>query len=146
MQKALVPQEVPVVEVVEHVGGGRVERRRVVVAAGGVGATRLQRGGEGGVEVGLVVEAAAKVGAPGLPDGVRARQRDHVARRQALVGEGLDQVGEVGRRRREVVVRRVQARRRPVSPAQLDVPRRPAQLHTVRSFPINSSKIQGSEW
>jgi len=59
---------------------------------------------------------------------VPARERDHVRRAQALLGEGLDQVAEVQGRRREVVVRVVQARRRRVPTAELDVPGWPAKL------------------
>lgn len=134
VEQALVPQQVPVVEVVEDVGRGRVQRRRVVVAAAGrARAPRLQRRRQRRVQAGgLVVEAAAEVDAPRLPDRVSARQRDHVARAQPLLGEGLDEVAEVQGRRWEVVVRVVQARRRPVPPAELHVPRRPAELHACR--------------
>ena len=130
VQQALVAQQVLVVEVVEDVGRGRVQRRGVVVAAaGGARAPRLQRRRQRRVQAGgLVVEAAAEVDAPRLPDGVPARQRDHVRRAQALLGEGLDQVAEVQGRRREVVVRVVKARRRRVPTAELDVPGWPAKL------------------
>lgn len=130
VEQALVPQQVPVVEVVEDVGRGRVQRRRVVVAgAVRARAPRLQRRRQRRVQAGgLVVEAAAEVDAPRLPDRVPARQRDHFVRAQALLGEGLDEVAEVQGRRREVVVRVVQARRRPVTAAELHVPRRPTEL------------------
>ena len=123
-------QQVGEVGRVEGHRGLRVDGRQVAVAAG-PRARLLPERREGGVDVGVAVDAGAEGGAPGLPDGVRARQRRHVARREALPAEQGDERGEAGRRRRQVLVGEGRARRRRVAPAERHVPARPAELRKV---------------
>jgi hypothetical protein len=107
-----------------------VDGRQVAVAAG-PRARLLPQRREGGVDVGVAVDAAAEGGAPGLPDGVRARQRRHVARRQALPAEQGDERAEAGRRGREVAVGERGAGRRRVPPPERHAPGRPAELYVT---------------
>ena len=129
MEQAPLQHQVGVVVRVEPRRRLLVDGRQVAVAAG-LRARLLPERREGGVDVGVAVDAAAEGGAPGLPDGVRARQRRHVARRQALPAEQRDERAQAGRRRREVAVGEGRARRRRVPPAQRHVPGRPAELRT----------------
>jgi hypothetical protein len=59
---------------------------------------------------------------------VRAGERRHVRRAQALVPELGDERAEAGRRRGEVAVGLAQARRRRVVPAERYVPGRSTEL------------------
>jgi hypothetical protein len=124
-------QQVGEVGRVERHRGLRVDGRQVAVAAG-PRARLLPERREGGVDVGVAaVDAGAEGGAPGLPDGVCARQRRHVARREALPAEQGDERAEAGRRRRQVLVGEGRACRRRVAPAQRHVPARSAELRTT---------------
>ncbi|KAB8106539.1 hypothetical protein EE612_040916, partial [Oryza sativa] len=98
---------VPVVLVVQLVGGLDVLRHRVVAAgaaiAGGGAALLLQRRGELGVHVGGVGrKAVGEGGAVGDADGVRAGERDHVVGVKPLGGEHLLEPVDAGERRRKV--------------------------------------------
>jgi hypothetical protein len=125
VEQPLPGHQVLVVGVVERLGGLDVDGGQRGVAAG-LRAGLLPERREGGVDVGVVVDAVAERGAPGLPDGVRARQRRHVARRQTLVAEHGDEGGEAGPGPREVGVRVALARRPRVTAAEVHRPRRPA--------------------
>ena len=134
VEQPLPGHQVLVVGVVERLGGPDVDGRQRGVAGAAVAGLRarlLPERREGGVDVGVAVDAAAEGGAPGLPDGVRARQRRHVARRQALVAEHGDEGGEARPWPREVAVRVALARRPRVPPAEVHRPRRPAELHAL---------------
>jgi hypothetical protein len=113
VQEAALRDEVPVVGVVEGVRRLVVERREVAVAAG---ARLLALPGEGGVDVGLGVDAAAEDEAARLPHGVRSRERRHVARREPLGRERGDEGRDAGARAREVGVGGALARRARVLP------------------------------
>jgi len=130
VEQAPLRQQVGVVVRVEPRRRLHVHGRQVAVAAGLRARLLPERRREGGVDVGVAVDAAAEGGAPGLPDGVRARQRRHVARRQALPAEQRDERTQARRRLREVAVGKGRARRRRVPPAQRHVPGRPAELCT----------------
>mgnify|MGYP000925294822 CR=1 FL=1 len=96
MQETLLGLEVAVVGVVEGVRGRHVQIGQVAVAgAGRLGAVGLERRREAGVDVGLVVESVPEVLALRLPDGVSAREGDHVGHGEAFVAEGLGEVNEV---------------------------------------------------
>jgi hypothetical protein len=128
VQEPLPRHQVLVVGVVERVGGLHVERRQVGVAPRARARPPPQRR-EAAVDVALGVDAGAEELALRPPDGVRPRQRRHVARRQALVAEHGDEGREAGPRAREVGVRQALARRARVLAPQRHAPRRAAQLH-----------------
>lgn len=133
MQEPLPHQQILVVLVVEGGGALHVQRRQGCVAAGGRAAHPAERR-EGGIHVGVVVDVRSEGGAAGLADGVRAGKRGHVARAQALGGEGGDKLGEAGSRGGEVAIRRALARRGGVPPPQLHSPCRPTKLRHIDNF------------
>jgi hypothetical protein len=127
VEQPLPAHQVPVVGVVERRRGLRVDGRERAVAAG-LRARLLPERRECGVDVGVVVDAVTEVGAPGLPDGVRAGECRHVACREALVAEHGDERGEAGVGPGEVGVGSALARRLRVAAAQVHRPRGPAEL------------------
>jgi hypothetical protein len=116
-------EEVAEVSVVEGVGRLQLHRREVAVAAGGR-ADAAEPRGEGGVHGGgVVVDVAAEGDAPGLPHGVRARQRRQVTRLEALVAELGHEPGDVrGRLLFAASWLAVRASRRPNGTTQLGPP------------------------
>jgi len=102
-EQHLVTQHVPVVLVVELVGGDDVLHHRGVVGEVGVGrALLLEYGGEARVHVGRRRGDGEEGGAVGEADGVGAGEHDEVVDAQAFDLEALDEPGEVeGRPRQE---------------------------------------------
>lgn len=95
--------QVPVVAHVEAGGTRGVQLNQSVVAARGR-ACPLPERGEARVDVGVVVDVGAEVGAPGCAYGVRAAERGEVAYAETLGGEPGDEVGEAIRDRGEAGV------------------------------------------
>jgi hypothetical protein len=132
VEQAFVLEQVPIVGVVEGELRLQVERRQdgVVDALRGR-AVALAQLGELLVDVVVVVDAGAVDLALREADGVRAGEGRHVLCAQALVGERRNESAEAGRRRGEVAVRLVPARRRRVAPAERHVPGWPTELQQL---------------
>ncbi|CAN6482846.1 unnamed protein product [Victoria cruziana] len=91
--------------VAESVGALGVQRSQVAVSlAGSSGAVGLPRGREGGVDVGLVVDAVSEGGAPSLADGVGAGEGHHLPGRESLRFEFGDDGIQVFEESRKVTV------------------------------------------
>lgn len=88
MKQAALSRQVYVILVVEPIGG-RVERGQVRVAAG-ERTVGLPLGGEGGVNVGFVVDASSEELTIGHADGVCAREDGHLVGGKAHVTEHRD--------------------------------------------------------
>ena len=83
MEQASLSQQVNIVAVAEAVRALEIERREVAVTvAGGGGTVGAAGGGEGWVDVGLVVDAPAEGRAASEPDSVRTGECSHILRAQ----------------------------------------------------------------
>uniref|UniRef100_A0A8R7K1R5 Uncharacterized protein n=1 Tax=Triticum urartu TaxID=4572 RepID=A0A8R7K1R5_TRIUA len=104
-EQHLVREDIPVVLVIESVGGHHVLVHRGVVGRARVGgAPPPQEVGEAWVDVGGDGDAVGDEGrAVGDPDGVGAGEHDHVLGAEALSGEAGDELVEVEEWWRQVV-------------------------------------------
>lgn len=129
VEEAPLRHQILVIVVVEYRRRLDIQRSQVVVAAArGRRAVALAEGGEGGVDVGVVVDVGPEGDAAGLADGVAAGERRQVAGVEALVREGGDELGEAGGRAGEVAVGRAEAGGGGVPPPQRHRPCRSPKL------------------
>ena len=133
VEEAAEGDEVLEVAVVEDARGGVHAARDLLVAA--PGAERVERAAVACVHVrvgaagaGLVVEAEDDGEAAGLPDGMRAGERDEVGDAEVEPGEEADERAGVGARARHDAVRVLLARRQAVLAPEPHLPGGPTGL------------------